>query len=151
MLRRMRRFSLFCTITSSAMLAGASVAAEADYFPAVAKLIEDRCLDCHMADDPEGKFIMETHAELMKGGESGAAVVAGKSAESLLVKYLRGEVEKDGKRRFMPPGKRDKLTSDEIAVFTKWIDAGAKPPEREMGRKIVEVPKVEPKTAPKLA
>ena len=62
-------------------------AEEADYFPAVAKLIEDRCMDCHAADDPEGKFVMERHEDIMKGGESGAAVVAGRSGESLMVKY----------------------------------------------------------------
>src|SRR5215207_4769111 len=147
----MRRLSLLFTAAAGLLAISHAGAAEADYFPAVAKLIEDRCLDCHTADDPEGKFSMETHAGLMKGGESGAAVEAGKSGESLLVKYLRGEVEKDGKRRFMPPGKRGKLTADEVAVFTKWIDAGARPPEREMGRKVVEVPKVEPKSPPQIA
>src|SRR4051794_5647537 len=97
------------------------LAAEPDYFPAVAKLVEDRCLDCHAADDPEGKFVMETHAGLLKGGETGPALVAGKSAESLMIKYLRGQVEKDGKKKFMPPGKRDKLTPEEIEAFVKWI------------------------------
>ncbi|MEO6750750.1 MAG: c-type cytochrome domain-containing protein, partial [Chthoniobacteraceae bacterium] len=85
-------------------------AEEPDYFPAVAKLIEDRCLDCHSADDPDGKLVMEKYGDILKGGESGAAVKSGKSAESLLVKYLRGEMEKDGKKKFMPPGKREKLT-----------------------------------------
>ena len=125
-------------------------AEEPDYFPAVAKLIEDRCLDCHSADDPDGKLVLEKHADILKGGETGAAIVAGKSGESLLVKYLRGEVEKDGKKKFMPPGKRDKLTADEVEKFVKWIDAGAKPPQREMGKKIVEVPKVAPKVAPRV-
>src|SRR5262249_15894634 len=69
---------------------------------------------------------------------------------SLLVRYLRGEVERDGKKRFMPPGKRDKLTTEEVDAFVKWIDAGAKPPQREMARKVVEVPKVEPKAAPRV-
>jgi len=129
----------------------AAVAAEPDYYPAVAKLVEDRCLDCHAADDPEGKFVMESYDGILKGGETGPALVAGKSAESLMVKYLRGQVEKDGKKKFMPPGKRDKLTPEEIDAFVKWIDAGAKPPQKEMGRKVVEVPKVAPKVAPKLA
>ena len=53
------------------------LAEEPDYFPAVAKLIEDRCLDCHSADDPDGKLVMEKHADILKGGESGAAVKAG--------------------------------------------------------------------------
>jgi WD40 repeat protein len=124
-------------------------AEEPDYFPAVAKLIEDRCLDCHAADDPDGKFVMERHEDIMKGGESGPVVKPGKGAESLIVRYLRGEVEKDGKKRFMPPGKRDKLTTDEVETFVKWIDAGAKPPQRAMGKKVVEVPKVTPKVAPR--
>ena len=43
-------------------------AEEPDYFPAVAKLIEDRCMDCHSADDPDGKLVMEKHADILKGG-----------------------------------------------------------------------------------
>ena len=74
-------------------------AEEPDYFPAVAKLIEDRCMDCHSADDPDGKFVMEKYEDIIKGGESGAALVAGKSGESRMVKYLRGQVEKDGKKK----------------------------------------------------
>ena len=50
----------------------------------------------------------------------------------------------------MPPGKREKLTAAEVEMFAKWIDAGAKPPQREMGKKIVEVPKVAPKGAPRV-
>lgn len=132
-------------------LAARVLADEPDYFPAVAKLIEDRCLDCHAADDPDGKFVMESHADILKGGESGKALVAGKGTESLMVKYLRGEVVKDGKKKIMPPGKRDKLTADEIEAFVKWIDAGAKPPQRAMEKKVVEVPKVLPKGSPRVA
>ncbi|MEQ1850355.1 MAG: c-type cytochrome domain-containing protein, partial [Chthoniobacteraceae bacterium] len=126
------------------------LAEEADYFPAVAKLIEDRCMDCHSADDPDGKFVMERYEDIMKGGESGEVVKPGKSSESLMVKYLRGEVMRDGKKKFMPPGKREKLTAEEVEMFAKWIDAGAKAPQRAMTRKIVEVPRVAPKVAPRV-
>jgi WD40 repeat protein len=132
------------------LIGASALAEEADYFPAVAKLIEDRCLDCHAADDPDGKLVMERYEDILKGGESGAVVKAGKGGESLLVHYLRGEVEKDGKKKFMPPGKREKLTGEEIEMFVKWIDAGAKPPQRAMGKKIVEVPKVAPKGTPRV-
>lgn len=125
-------------------------AEEPDYFPAVAKLLEDRCLDCHAADDPDGKLVLEKHADILKGGESGAVVKAGKSGESLMVQYLRGEVVKDGKKKFMPPGKREKLTAEEVEMFVKWIDAGAKPPQRAMERKVVEVPKVAPRGTPRV-
>jgi hypothetical protein len=125
-------------------------AEEPDYFPAVAKLIEDRCLDCHAADDPDGKLVLEKHADILKGGESGAVVKAGKSGESLMVQYLRGKVVKDGKKKFMPPGKREKLTAEEVEMFVKWIDAGAKPPQRAMERKVVEVPNVAPRGTPRV-
>src|SRR4051794_33241786 len=82
-------------------------------FASVYRLLDEHCLECHARDDYEGGLVMEDHASLMKGGETGAAIVPGRSQQSLLVKYLRGEVEKDGKRRFMPPGKREKLTPEE--------------------------------------
>src|SRR3954471_13295851 len=96
-------------------------------FSTVYRLLDERCLECHGRDDYEGGLVMEDHASLLKGGETGAAIVPGRSQESLLVKYLRGEVEKDGKRRFMPPGKREKLSSEETLLIMAWIDAGAKP------------------------
>src|SRR5688572_24289138 len=109
----MTRFLLFLASVPIVALA----ADEPDYYPAVAKLVEDRCLDCHSNDDPDGQFSMETHAAFLKGGESGPAFKPGQSKESLLLRYLRGEVEKDGKKKFMPPGKRDKLTPEEIEAF----------------------------------
>src|SRR5687768_3900151 len=88
---------------------------EAD-FSQVAKIFAEHCLDCHAVQDPEGKLILETYDLLMQGGESGPAIVPGKSGESLLVRMVEGKFEKDGKVRFMPPGKREKLKGEEIAV-----------------------------------
>lgn len=65
-------------------------------FSTLFRLLDERCVECHAKDDYEGGLVLEDHASLMKGGESGASVIPGKSAESLLIKYLRGEVEKDG-------------------------------------------------------
>ena len=103
-------------------------AAETSYEP-IDALFQKHCLDCHSAQDAEGQLILDSYDLLMKGGESGAAVVPGKSAESILVKSVEGSFEKDGKRVIMPPGsKRKKLDSDEIALLKAWIDAGAKGP-----------------------
>ena len=84
----------------------------------------------------------------MKGGESGASIVRGKSAESLLVKLIDGGIERDGKKVVMPPGKRKKLTTDEIATIKSWIDAGALKPEVVKARDLV-LPKIVPKVAPR--
>src|SRR5436190_19914892 len=102
-------------------------AQEAD-FSKVAAIFQERCLDCHSAPDPEGKFLMQDFASLMKGGESGPAILVGKSGDSLLVQMVEGKVERDGKKKIMPPGKKEKLSTSEIALIKSWIDAGAKAP-----------------------
>lgn len=113
-------------------------------FSEVYRLLDERCIECHTADDPEANLVLETYEGLLKGGETGAAIEAGKSAESLLMKYVRGEVEKDGKKKFMPPGKREKLGPEEIQLLARWIDAGAKP-SAGVAKKTLDLPKVAPK------
>lgn len=121
-------------------------------FAAVFKVLDARCLECHAQDDYEGGLILENHATLMKGGETGKAIEPGKSAESLLMKFVRGEVEKDGKKKIMPPGKRQKLDAAEIALLAKWIDAGAKPPVPGSEKpRVLVVAKIAPKVPPRNA
>ena len=75
-------------------------------FRAVSQIFAEHCLDCHSQDEPDGELVLETHASLSKGGESGPVIIPGKSAESLLVRMVEGSYERDGKTRFMPPGRR---------------------------------------------
>jgi WD40 repeat protein/mono/diheme cytochrome c family protein len=119
-------------------------------YAAVDALFTQHCLDCHATQEPEGKLVMETFEALMKGGESGVALVPGKSSDSLLVKMIEGRLEKDGKKRIMPPGKRKKLQPEEIAVVRSWIDSGALPP-KEPAKAVRELvlPKVEPIVPPR--
>lgn len=119
-------------------------------YAAVAAIFTKHCLDCHSAPDPEAKLVMETFDDLKKGGESGSVIVPGKSSESLLVKMIEGNVEKDGKKKIMPPGKRAKLDAAEIAIIKAWIDAGATGPAA--GQSLVReisVPKIVPKVPPR--
>jgi hypothetical protein len=83
--------------------------ANANEYAAIDAIFSEHCLDCHAAQDPEGKFVLESFDTLMQGGELGPALVPGKSADSLLVKMIEGAFEKDGKKKIMPPGKRKKL------------------------------------------
>jgi DNA-binding beta-propeller fold protein YncE len=112
-------------------------------FAEVYRLLDERCLECHAGDDPEANLVLETYEGLLKGGETGKAIVPGKSAESLLMKFVRGEVEKEGKKKFMPPGKREKLGPEEIQLLARWIDAGAKPSSGVV-KKTLDLPKVAP-------
>jgi WD40 repeat protein len=82
----------------------------------VAPILAARCLACHDAKTAKGRFNVETFSSLMRGGESGAEVTPGKSAESNLVNLIE-----DGTM----PQDADPLSKEEIAVIRKWIDTGA--------------------------
>lgn len=139
----MKRLALL-SLTS---FAAAAVAADAPPdFAQVFRLLDERCVECHAKDDNEGSLVLETYEGLLKGGESGKAVVPGKSEESSLIKWVRDGVQKEGKKKFMPPGKREHLNADDIALLARWIDAGAKPATAVVKREL-NVPKVAPKNA----
>jgi len=131
-------------------LASVRGAEKTNDYAAVHALFAQHCLDCHAVQEPEAGLVMETFESLMKGGESGAALVPGKSADSLLVKMIEGRIEKDGKKRIMPPGKRKKLEPEEIAVIKGWIDGGALPPSQpvQVVRELV-LPKITPTVPPR--
>src|SRR5262245_42537692 len=94
-------------------LAGSTPQFEEDVLPVLAA----RCLSCHGETKPKAGLDLRTRAGMLKGGESGPALVPGESARSLLFEMIRkGE---------MPRGKDGKLTAGEIALVKAWIDGGA--------------------------
>lgn len=94
--------------------AGRSPVFEAQVRP----IFKTHCFPCHGEEDKhEGKLDLRLVRSMSKGGESGAAVVAGKHAASLLWKRVAADE--------MPPGEK-KLSVKERRVIAEWIDAGAK-------------------------
>ncbi len=87
-------------------------------------ILKENCLACHGATKPKAGLILESPELILKGGESGPAVVPKKSAESLLLKAASKQVEP-----FMPPsgnkaGAKD-LTPAQLGLLQAWIDQGA--------------------------
>jgi mono/diheme cytochrome c family protein len=83
----------------------------------VAPIFSQRCLACHNARTAKGRLNMESFANLMKGGESGASVVAAKPAESLLQTMIEDH---------SMPKDADPLLPEQIAIIKKWIETGAR-------------------------
>jgi len=79
------------------------------------------CIKCHGPDKQEGELRLDTKASLLKGGESGEVIVAGKPDESLLLSALKY----DGLE--MPP--KAPLSPEKIREFELWIEGGAVWPE----------------------
>ena len=90
----------------------------------VRPLLVARCYECHSAQAKKvkGGLLLDSRAGLLKGGDTGPAVVPGKPKESLLIDAVNyGELYQ------MPP--KSKLPAEEIAVLTKWVEMGAPWPE----------------------
>ena len=95
---------------------------EVSFASDVAPLLQEHCLKCHGGDETEANLSMASLNALMKGGRTGAALVAGKGSDSLLVKKLRG-AGIEGQR--MPLGSPP-LSDAAIATIEKWIDQGGR-------------------------
>lgn len=131
----------------------AAPAAPVDYAAKIAPLFQEHCIDCHGKDDPDGEFNLESFESLIKGGKAGKVLEPGNAQDSLIVKFLEGRSGKVGKNQFMPPGKKEHLKTEEIALIRHWIDAGAPAPatEKKPADLIASLPKIAPKTEPKKA
>jgi hypothetical protein len=88
------------------------------------------CYECHAAGAKivKGGLRVESRDGLLKGGDTGPAIVSGKAAESLLIKALRY----DGLE--MPP--KAKLPESVVQDFETWIAMGAPDP------RVVDAPEV---------
>ena len=53
-------------------------------------IFEASCIKCHGRGRGKGEFHLDTRETTLKGGESGPAMVAGKSAESYLIELVSG-------------------------------------------------------------
>lgn len=84
----------------------------------VLPLLEARCFECHQdAASHKGGLLLTSRKAMLRGGDSGAAIVPGKPEESLLIEAVRYEGFE------MPP--RSRMPDEEVAIFEKWIADGA--------------------------
>ena len=96
-----------------------------DYVRHVQPIFQKHCYKCHGPDKQESSFRLDQKAAALRGGDWGdKPLVAGKSAESPLIKAVAGLLP-DLK---MPP-KGERLTAEEIGVLRAWVDQGISWPE----------------------
>ncbi len=101
------------------------VSYEADVKP----LLERSCYRCHKGVKHKGDLRLDRKSAALRGGESGKVLLAGKSAESLLIHLVAGTDPK----KAMPPGRGKRLTAAEVGVLRAWVDQGIDWPEKFAG------------------
>ncbi|REJ92891.1 MAG: DUF1553 domain-containing protein [Planctomycetota bacterium] len=102
-----------------------------DYTTDVKPILQRHCYDCHSASAQEAGLRVDTAVLAIEGGDSGAGIVPGKSAESRLLAVVTGESEDVARM----PLDADPLTAEEIDILRRWIDAGAPHPGDEVAER----------------
>ncbi|QDU36822.1 Planctomycete cytochrome C [Maioricimonas rarisocia] len=96
-----------------------------DFVRDIQPILRDNCYECHAGTTEEGSLNLGIKARALRGGDSGAAIVAGKSNESLLIQFVSGGNED----RLMPPEGNKPLSEEQVSLLRAWIDQGARWPD----------------------
>ena len=101
----------------------------------VRPVLKENCYSCHShaAKKSRGGLMLDARESLLKGGDTGPAIVPGKPDESLLLKVVRHIDDAPA----MPP--RGHLTRQQIDTLAEWVKLDA--PWPGGGEKIAARPK----------
>lgn len=90
-------------------------------------VLVERCYECHSATAKKlkGGLRLDTRESVLRGGDTGPAVVPGEPEKSLLIKAVR-YTDKDLQ---MPP--KEKLTAAQITDLEVWVKLGAPDPRAD--------------------
>ena len=106
------------------------ILAEKRVFADVVKpVLEKNCISCHGPEKAKAGLRLDTHPGLLKGSEHGPVLLAGKAADSEMIKRLALPA---GQEDHMPPEGKPQPSADDIALLRWWIDAGA-PDDKKIG------------------
>ncbi len=92
--------------------------AETFFETRIRPVLATKCFKCHGGETDSSGLRVDSREALLQGGDSGAAVVPGDAAASLLVQAIRR-----GEDLQMPP--EEALTAEQVADFERWIADGA--------------------------
>ena len=85
----------------------------------VRPVLANHCFKCHGPKKQKGGLRLDSRANVLKGGETGPAIVPGNPDRSRLIAAVNYDA---GGLQMPPPGK---LKQDDIAALTAWVTMGA--------------------------
>lgn len=92
------------------------------YASVIEPIFADKCISCHGPDKQKGGLAMHTREDLLFGGDTGPAFIAGDPENSEIVWRLRLPLDDEYR---MPPQEKPQLTEAEVAAIVRWIADGA--------------------------
>jgi len=92
------------------------------YEDLVMPILEARCYSCHGSSKQKGKLRLDGPEHILKGGEDGKIVIAGKVSESDMISRMM--LPRDNEDH-MPPKEKPQPSAKEIEILKAWVAAGA--------------------------
>ena len=96
-----------------------------DYRTQIKPLLIRHCVRCHGAKKQEAGLRLDYSGGILRGGDSGPAILAKRAKDSRLLIAILGSNEEISK---MPP-EGQPLSAAEVSLIRRWIDEGAKAPK----------------------
>jgi len=122
---------LICAVLAPSVLAGtAHTPQELEFFEKkIRPILVDKCYPCHSpAEKVKGGFNLETREDLLKGGDTGPALIAGDPEKSRLIEAVRYK----NLDLQMPP--KNPLAAEQIRDLEAWVKMGAPDPREKAGK-----------------
>ncbi len=117
-LRWLPSLSVVCCFFAGLSSSEAQEEAKVSYYRSVRPILQRNCSGCHFAGKLEGKLSVTSVGELLKGGEAGPSVAAGKPDESVLIQYVTGDDPQ-------MPLNGEPLKPEQVQTLRTWIAQGA--------------------------
>lgn len=96
---------------------------EAHVYDAIIQpILRQRCQSCHGDKKQEGGLALHNRESILKGGEEGSVLTAGKLEKSELYARL---ILPEGHEGRMPPKGRTPISAEQIQLIGWWIEQGA--------------------------
>lgn len=102
------------------------------YANMVQPILQSKCVSCHNKNKAKGELVMETFAQLLKGGKSGVLWDSTQKDFGLLLNRIHLPNED---KKHMPPIGKPQLSETEAAILYHWISSGS-----NAVAKVVELP-----------
>ena len=109
--------TILLALCEPALAAGNEAAAIRQFEQVIRPVLASECLECHGEQKQKGGLRLDSREAILRGGDSGPALVLGDPAASLILSALRYEDLE------MPP--EDPLAEATIQGFEAWIDNDA--------------------------
>ncbi len=131
----------FCLAVCVGAALPAGAAGKIDFSADIQPILEFNCVSCHYEGHAKGGLRLDIKAGAFKGGDTGAGIVPGNPAKSLLYTAVSVGVDDDA---LMPPKpKGGPLAKELIEKLKQWIEENAPWPE---GLKLTQKKKEETNT-----